>query len=220
MSKKVVIVGAGGHGKVIADILELNDYEIIGFIYDDPKMKGAQVSGYNVLGSIDDLDSFSEAECGFVAQVDHEKRIKYIQILLSRGLELINAFHPTSVRSKHIKMGKGVCMMAGSIVNPGVTVGDGSIINTSATIDHDSTLGVCSHISPGAKIARNVEIGENSFIGTGAIINPNLKVGNNVIVGSGTVIINDIPDEATAVGNPAQVIKMKGERFTRYSSLY
>ena len=220
MRKKVVIVGAGGHGAVIADILELNDYEIIGFIYDDPNMKGGLVSGYNVLGSIDDLDSITEAECAFVAQVDHEKRTKYNKILESRGLELINAFHPTSVRAKYIKMGKGVCMMAGSIVNSGVSVGDGSILNTSATIDHECVLGEYSHISPGANIARSVEIGDYSFIGTGAIINPNIKIGKHVIVGSGTVIINDIPDEATAVGNPAQVIKMKGERFTRYSSLY
>ena len=97
MRKKVVIVGAGGHGAVIADILELNDYEIIGFIYDDPNMKGGLVSGYNVLGSIDDLDSITEAECAFVAQVDHEKRTKYNKILESRGLELINAIHPTAL---------------------------------------------------------------------------------------------------------------------------
>ncbi len=208
----VVIVGAGGHGRVVLDILRLSGrHTVVGFLDADTARAGGSVDGVPVLGPINLLPKLLKQEVrgAIVAIGDNRIRLSYAQLVAEHGLELISAIHPTAVVSPLAKVGKNVCIAAGAILSTDAQVGDSSIINTGAVIDHECRIGAGCHICPGALLAGRVETGSGAFIGLGAKILPCLKVGEFATVGAGAVVREDVPDGATVVGVPARVIRVE-----------
>lgn len=198
--KRLAIIGASGHGKVVAEIAELLGWYSIDFF--DAKWPGlSQISKWPVIG--DDREYMNRADeySGvFVAIGDNLIRSQIIEQVEAR----ISLVHPSAVISSSAVLGKGVVVMAGAVVNADVRIANGCIINTGATIDHDCSIGAYCHISPGVNIAGGVTIGTKSWIGIGSSIIQCKTIGNSVVVGAGAAVISDIPDNVTAVGVPAK----------------
>jgi len=201
--KRLAILGASGHGKVVADIAHLSDWNEIVFFDDawpERKLNGI----WPVIGnSVDLLDNISQYAAVFVAIGDNQTRMKKLEMLDIAHAPIINLIHPSAMISEYVQFGKGISVMPGAVINIDVNVDDGAIINSGATVDHDSSLGRCSHISPGANLAGNVSVGDCSWVGIGAAIRQNITIGNYVTIGAGAVVINNIDDNKTAVGIPA-----------------
>jgi UDP-perosamine 4-acetyltransferase len=206
---QIIIVGASGHAKVILDILQdLDAVEIVGCTSGDSADAGKQLLGVPVLGDDRLLPKLyaQGVRAAFVAVGDNRLRRKLMRDVLAAGFELANAISPRAVVSRRVKLGVGVAVMPGAVLNACSVIGDGSIVNTGATVDHDCRLGPCVHVAPGTNLAGCVTIGEGAFLGTGARVIPRITVGHWAIVGAGAVVINDIPDHVTAVGVPASII--------------
>ena len=197
--KKLIILGASGHGKVIADIAVKNGYEKIVFLDDNEKV--TECAGFPVVGKT------TEAMCmdgdKFVAIGNANIREK-IQINLANVVSLI---HPDAVISRRVKIGKGTVVMAGAVINSDTIIGDGCIINTGSSVDHDCKVGNFSHISVGAHLAGTIEIGDRTWVGIGAVISNNIQICSDCMIGAGAVVVKDCNESGTYVGNPARMIK-------------
>lgn len=207
----VLIIGAGGHGRVVLDILRLAaENEPVGFIDADPSLAGTKVGGLPVLGPVNLLGKLQRqgVAAAVVAIGDNRTRAGYAQAAIQAGLQLINAIHPSAVLSETVKLGRNIVIAAGAIVNPDAEIGDSAIINTAAVVEHECKIGPAVHICPGVLLAGRVTVGEGAMIGIGARILPCLSIGAGAIVGAGAVVIEDVPAWATVVGVPAKVIKV------------
>jgi sugar O-acyltransferase (sialic acid O-acetyltransferase NeuD family) len=207
----VIIIGAGGHGRVVLDILRAEGkHNPVGFIDADPQLKGQKIGGVEVLGQANLLPKLKgqKVKGAIVAIGDNHARRSYAKKLLDQGFELINALHPRSVISPTVRLGKNVVVAAGAVVGTDSIIGDDAIVNTSAVIDHECEIGQAVHICPAAALAGRVRIGDETFVGLGSMIIQCLSVGSGAIVGAGAVVIGDVPDGATVVGVPARVIKI------------
>jgi UDP-perosamine 4-acetyltransferase len=207
----LVIFGAGGHGKVILDILKRNNIEITGFLDDDKSKANTEFQNYPILGDLQYCGSeesiLGDKFQGIVAIGDNKEREKVLTKLLNFGMVPYNAFHPKATIADDVTFGKGNAVMAGVIINPGSKIGNNVIINTACSIDHDNILEDHVQVCPGSHLAGEVTVKKYAFIGTGAIVNPGIKIGFNSIIGSGAVIIKDIPDNVVVAGNPSKIIK-------------
>lgn len=198
MNKKIVIAGANGHGKVLADIALLNGYDEVVFLDDDSSI--CECVGFPVEGGTDLLRKY---DCDrFIAIGNPKTRQRFME-----EVDTVNLIHPNATVAKSVTLGKGIAVMAGAVINPSVKIDDGSIINTCASVDHDCSLGKYVHVSVGAHIAGTCSIGDRTWIGAGAIINNNINVCSDCMIGSGTVVIDDITEPGTYVGVPAKRIK-------------
>lgn len=222
MRDKCYIVGSGGHGRVVLDILrKAGDVEVVGFLDSDPTRQGCIVDRVSVVGQ---LDTFGEhcrhmAEgtalgfAGFepvhaiVAIGDNRDRDDVAERLRVWGVRLANAVHPSAEVPHNVRLGRNVVIAAGVLVGVGSQIDDSAILNTGCIVDHESWIGAAAHICPGAKLAGGVKIGPGAFIGTGATIIPRIRVGRDAIVGAGAVVLHNVPDNSTVVGVPAREIK-------------
>lgn len=207
----MIIIGAGGHGQVVADILQRSENykagcQPIGFLDDDPKLAGKAILHLPVLGSIASIEKHDFDEV-IVAIGNNETRMKIFDSLRARRVKFANALHPHGSLSPSAELGKGVMVCAGTVVNPVSFVGDNVILNTGCTIDHHNRIGAHAHIAPGVHLGGEVEIGEGALVGIGATVLPGCVIGAWAIVGAGAVVTKDIPAYATAVGVPARIIK-------------
>lgn len=203
----VIIIGAGGHAKVIVDIIIQNGiYDIAGLI-DHKGNKGFW--GIPVIGTDQDLQKIYDSgiRYAFVALGSNALRKKISMMAEAIGFQLINVISKNAILSEHCKIGKGIVIMPGAVVNADTAIGDGCIVNTNSSLDHDSILGNYVHIAPGVNIAGKVRVGNLTFVGVGSRVIDGITIGKNVIVGSGAVIINDVDDTCTVVGVPAKKIK-------------
>jgi len=209
MKNKIVIWGASGHASVIADILNLrSEYKIVGFLDDINKdLYGADFCGAKILGGRKRLKTlYDDGVRNIIIGIGNcSVRVSLSNIALREGFFLVNAIHPNAIVAKSVKLGKGVVIMAGSVINPGSKIGDNVIINTCASVDHDCIIGDGAHICPGVRLAGSVEIGRESWIGIGSVIKDKIKIGERTIIGAGSVVIKDIPSNVTAFGTPAEV---------------
>src|SRR4030066_1795075 len=206
--RKVVIVGSGGHAKVIMDILSSSkDYELVGCTSADLTLR--EVMGIPVLGDDSILPQlFAEGiKYAFVAIGDNRKREEFSNYVTRAGFELINAISLYSYISYTVKLGKGIAIMPGAVINACAVIQNNAIINTGATIDHDCLIGAGCHIAPGCHIAGNVRIGQGSFFGVGCKVIPKITIGEWSIIGAGAVVVNDLPGYSLALGAPAKVVK-------------
>ncbi len=191
--KRLVIVGAGGHGKVIADIARLNGYAEIVFLDDDPEIR--QCGGYPVVGACErvrDLDGDVVVAIGSAATRERVQRTIPTE-------RLATPIHPSAVVSD-ATLGKGTVLMAGAVVNPGAVLGAGYIVNTASSVDHDCLIGDFVHIAVGAHVAGTVVIGDRTWIGAGATVSNNITICADCVIGAGAVVINDMTEPGTYVG--------------------
>lgn len=203
----IAILGAGGHGKVVADVASQNGWEKIVFL-DDMWPNLRHVSIWDVINNTNfPYENFNLSYKFFVGIGDNLIRRKKIYELKAVGLEVVTLIHPKASLSTYACINEGTILMAGTVVNIGVTLGVGVIVNTGATVDHDCKIDEGTHIAPGAHLSGDVQVGSSSMIGVGAVIKPGIKIGSNVIVGAGSVVVSDLPDSVIAYGNPARIVK-------------
>jgi sugar O-acyltransferase (sialic acid O-acetyltransferase NeuD family) len=211
MSNKMIrlaILGAGGHGRVVADIAETNGWKFIDFYDDNLTLKNAVIQSWTVVGNIDDLlSSWSKYDGVFVAIGDNRQRKDKIEMFRNADANLINLIHSTASISRYSSIGSAVVIMAGAVINTGVIIGSGSIINTNASVDHDCFLGESVHVSPGACLGGGVKVGSCSWLGIGSSVKQNIVLGSDVIVGAGAAVVSNFADGSIVVGVPAKKIK-------------
>ena len=205
--KRLAILGASGHGKVVADISKLCGWEEIVF-FDDAFPQKVTSETWSIVGDTQVfLSSMNDYDGCIVAIGKNVTRLDKTRLLISSGAPVISLIHPTSVVSKYSSIELGSVVMANAVINTFSKIGLACIVNTSATIDHDCELMDGVHVSPGANLAGSVKVKECAWIGIGTSVNQCLSIGKNVIIGAGSVVINDIPDNVIAVGIPSKVIK-------------
>jgi len=208
--KKVVIIGAGGQARVVYDILSGDsNMEVVAFV--DNVVPGGEerIMGIPVMGDHSVLPRLiaDGARGAIVAVGDNEIRTAHFEWLKGLGLELINAIHSTSCIAPSAKLGQGVTVAMGAIISTDARIGDNVIINTGATIDHEDAIADHVHIAPGCALAGRVTIKRGTFIGIGSVVKDYVTIGENAIIGAGSVVLEDIPDNAVAVGAPAKIVK-------------
>ena len=204
---RLILIGAGGHGKVVADSANLTqNWKQVEFL-DDRYPQLSSLFSWKVIGKVSDYEKLASDESDFGVSIGEANvRMDIIKKLLKSNARLPTIAHPTSSISDFTTIGDATVVMAQSAINIGSKIGIGCIINTGATIDHDCTLKNGVHVSPGSHLAGGVSIGEQTSIGVGAVVCPGLTLGDKVIVGAGAVVINDVEDGLTVVGNPAKPI--------------
>jgi len=204
--KQILIFGAGGHGKVVLDILLEAKQDVLGFLDDDSKKTGTKINGVPILGDWSYATRHKSA--GLVVGIgNNEVRKKIHDRAVKDGVEIVNAIHPKAVISRSAKIGNGVVIMAGAVINPSVIIEDGVVVNTGASVDHDCHLKKFCHIWPGAHLAGTVSVGELSYVGTGAAVIQNITIGERALIGAGAVVIADVPANVTVVGVPTRIVK-------------
>lgn len=198
--KPIILIGASGHGKVIAELIDLNGRHLSCF-YDNDKNK-KELAKYPVAHYLKEKVIASH---DFIISIGDNKLRK--GITEQNNFSYTKLFHPKAIISDFARIKEGTVAMAGSVVNPGSVIGAHVILNTNCNIDHESVLEDFVHISPGVSIAGNVSVGEGTHVGIGATVIQNVCIGKYCIIGAGAVVINDIPDHAVVVGIPAKIIR-------------
>ncbi|UCF35055.1 MAG: acetyltransferase [Phycisphaerales bacterium] len=211
--QKCLIIGAGGHGRVVLDILvSMERFDVVGFVDSNPGLKGRRIDGLEVLGCLDDVPRIRDergVHCSIVAIGDNGVRRHFADRLGRYGLELINAIHPSAKLAHNVTLGRNLVIAAGSVVCAHCQIGDSVILNTGCIVDHESLIGTATHICPGARLAGRVTVESGAFVGIGATIIQNIRVGYEAVVGAGAVVIQDVAPMSTVVGVPAREIKLE-----------
>ena len=197
---------------IIDVVIKEGKYRIVGIIDNDPKLWKGQFCGYPVIGGENVLKDKTYRDSRLILAIgDNAARKKLWQTINALGYELACVVHPSAQIGRNVFIGAGTVIMANTAINSGTKIGENVIINTGATVDHDCVLEDYVHISPGAHLAGNVHVGELTHIGIGASVVQGVKIGRNVIIGAGAAVIDDLPDNITAVGVPAKMIKKHGD---------
>ncbi|NLX02295.1 MAG: acetyltransferase [Syntrophomonadaceae bacterium] len=203
--ESIVIIGAGGHGKVIASTAQEAGLVVEAFYDDDPKKHGNTILGVPVIGGLELLKARREVKA-VIALGDNQAR-KEVARRYEDFCQWITVIHPRSYVHSTVKLGKGTVVFAGVSVQPDAIIGEHCIINTGVTIDHDCIINDFVHLGPGVHLAGNITIAEGTLLGVGTSVIPGVKVGKWSIIGVGAALVNDIPDHVVAAGVPARVIK-------------
>ncbi|QIA64424.1 acetyltransferase [Vibrio astriarenae] len=207
--KTCAILGASGHGKVIAEIAELNGFNQITF-FDDRWPELTSIEHWPVLGdSRTLLASAAQYDLCVVAIGNNKVRLEKFQRLKEVSATLSVLRHPSAVISQYAQIHAGTVIMAQAVVNSFCHIDEACIINTSATVDHDCKLGKGVHVSPGANLAGAVEVGENTWIGVGSQVKQQVSIGRDVVVGAGSTVVKDVLDSKIVVGTPAHELSIK-----------
>ena len=211
--EKIILIGAGGHTKVLIDVINSKkEFSIEGLI---DKEANVELGGkYSIIGTDEDLyniykDGIKFAFVGVGGLGNLQIRNKIYRNLKNIGYKVPVLIHENSIVSEYATIDEGTCIMPGCVINSGVRIGKNSIVNSGAIVEHDCIIGENVHLSPGSVLGGNVNINNNTHIGLGAKIIQGIKIGKNVTIGAGTVVIDDIEDNAVVVGVPGKIIKFK-----------
>jgi len=205
MSNMLLIIGASGHGKVVADIaLKSNQWETIAFLDEDESIKSCL--GLEVIGKASDVFTYKQEVDFFVAIGNNAKRERIQEKLTNEGLSVVALIHPSAVIGTDVEIGKGTVIMAGAVINSSTKIGNGCIINTGATVDHDNIIEDYVHVSPGVSIAGSVRIDNGTWLGIGSVVSNNISICDKCIIGAGTVVIKNITEPGTYVGVPGRKV--------------
>lgn len=210
---KIIIIGAGGHARVVNEVLRHyhdKNIEVLSFIDNLPNKTGEEIMGIPVKGDHSIIPNLIKEEGinGYIVAIgDNSIRTQYFDDIMAMGIEPINAIHPNAHISYDAKINKGVVIATGSTIATKAEIGNNSIINTGAIIEHETIIEDNVHVASGSVIAGRVKVKKGSFIGAGSVIKEYITIGENAIIGAGSIVLNDIPDNVTAVGAPAKVIK-------------
>jgi acetyltransferase EpsM len=204
---QVIIIGAGGHAQVVADILQVEGNSIpLGYLDDNPNLLGHSYLGLPVLGNMETISEI-EHDRIIIAIGDNARRKQIFESLKQQGEQFATAIHPTAIIAPSAKIGMGTMICAGAIVNPEASIGDNVILNTGSTIDHHNQIEDHVHIAPGVHLGGTVTVREGAFIGIGAKVIPQREIGCWSIVGAGAAIVNDIEPKSLYVGVPGHKYK-------------
>lgn len=205
--KRLAIYGASGHGKVVAEIAELNGWQEIVF-FDQEAEKIQKNGDWPVEGRFEDLLIHKSGfDAAIVAIGNNQIRTDKSELLRASGVELATLIHPSAMVSRHSTVGKGSVIMANAVVNPFAVIGDHVIVNTGAIVEHDCGIENGVHICPGVSLAGEVIVAQGTWVGIGATVIQQCRIGEQSIIGAGSVVIEDIPSHATACGVPTKLIK-------------
>ena len=200
----LLIIGAGGHGKVVADTALLVGWEKVAFLDDRAATLGSPL-GFPIVGTLHELDAQSSAYShAIVAVGDAKLRLQLTDRCRRSGLEVVSVVHPTAYVSKFASIGPGCAVFAHAAINACAELGTACIVNTGATVDHDCLIGDGVHICPGAHLAGEVRVGDRSWIGIVAAVRQGITIGRDVTVGAGAAVVEDVADNLTVVGVPAR----------------
>lgn len=204
MNSVILVNGPGGQGRVVLDALQASGRHVTG-VLDDILQPGATVLGADVLGPVSSWKLRPDAGYAFVVVTGNPAlRRDLAEDILAAGGLLARVVHPSATVSRHASLGRGVIILAGSVVGPDATIGDYALLNANCAVDHDCVLGSGVTFGPGVTLAGVVTVGDGAFIGAGATIMPGVTIGENAVVGAGSVVIRPVPAGATVAGNPAR----------------
>lgn len=210
--KRLAIVGAGGHGRVVADAAQLYGWGRIDF-FDDAWAEMNAYGPWPVVGSTSTLCQRLSDYGGVVIAIGASAdRLQKQAMMRDAGATIVSIIHPMAAVSQYAQIGTGSVVFAGSVLNAGAVIGEGVILNTGCSVDHDCIIDDYAHISPGAHLGGNVHVGAQSWIGIGASVKHGIKIGRSAIVGVGAAVVADVPDGTCVVGVPARPISDKSWR--------
>jgi len=208
---KILIIGAGGHARVLISSLKALQLEIIGILDSAPNMLGQPIAGIPSIGNDDKISDYPpdsiELVNGIGSVSSTEKRKVIYDKFKKLGYSFANVIHPSAIIMDDVRLGEGVQIMAGAIVQTGCVIGDNAIVNTGAILDHNCVIGDHTHVAPGVVLSGDVQIGAMAHIGTAATIIQGIKIGPAAIIGAGAVVIKDIPSNVKVAGVPAKIIE-------------
>lgn len=210
MTQPVIVLGGGGHAKVLVAALKLLNVCIQGIVDNNPNLHGRQLLGVDIIGGDDTLDQYAPDKIHLVNGIGSvqqtEKRKALFEEFKVRGYQFASVIHPSSVIAESVELGEGVQIMAGAVIQPGCTIGDNTIVNTRVAVDHDCRLGAHVHLAPGVTLSGGVAVGAETHIGTGASIIQGVDIGDRCVIGAASLVLNKIPSDVVAYGVPAKVI--------------
>lgn len=211
-AKRVLILGAGGHGRVVLDILtQAGRHRVVGFLDNNDAIHGRRVDGIPVLGPLEELPRFRDEldiDGAIIAIGDNGVRRGLAREVDRAGVALISAVHPSATLAQNVTVGRNVVIAAGVVACAHCQIGDSVILNTGCIVDHYTMVGEGTHICPGVRVAGRVKIEPGVFVGIGATVVPKVTLGCEAIIGAGAVVIQDVPPLATVVGVPARQVKL------------
>lgn len=196
---RIIIIGCGGHGKVIADIAVKNGYKDISFIDDNTK---GECIGFPVIGTINDIESFCDGRTDFIIGIGNNYTRKFIAE--KYDINWTTLIHPSAQIAINVSVGKGTVVMAGAVINTCASIGKHCIINTGSIVEHDNKLGDYVHISPNGALGGTVKVGESTHIGIGAVVKNNIDICSNCTIGAGAVVVKNIENSGIYIGVPAR----------------
>lgn len=200
---RLVVIGAGGHGKVIADIALRNGYSDLSFVDD---YATGQCMNFPIIGNTELLENLNDGKTDFVIAIGNNKTRS--MIAERYHVHWVKLIHPSAQIAYGVEIGEGTVVMAGAVINPDAKVGKHCIVNTCAVVEHDNCLGDYVHVSPNAALGGTVHVGRKSHIGIGAAVRNNITIANDTVIGAGAVVVKDLTEGTTYIGIPAR--KMGG----------
>jgi sugar O-acyltransferase (sialic acid O-acetyltransferase NeuD family) len=211
----VVLIGGGGHARVLIDALRAGGEHMVTGIVDLAQHVGEVVDGVLVVGTDADLarlraEGADACAIAIGSAGDPRARVRAAQLARDAGFTLVTVVHPRAVVSSAATLGEGAFVAAGAVVGPGAEVGVCTIVNSGAVVDHDCVLGDFVHVAPGAALSGGVVVGELSHIGTGAAVKQGVRIGARTVVGVGSAVVGDVPDGVVAFGDPCRVVREAG----------
>jgi UDP-perosamine 4-acetyltransferase len=206
----VVLIGGGGHAKVLIEALRLSEVEIAGIT--DPRQDAcpAAETGVRIIGDDDTIENYSPDDFTLAVglggvRANGQRRILFDRYR-ERGYRFLTIIHPSAIIASDCQIDDGAQIMAGAVIQPGCRIGANTIVNTRASVDHDCTIGDHVHLAPGVTLSGSVRIAANTHVGIGTCVIQNIEIGESVTIGAGSVVIHDLPADATVAGAPARTI--------------
>jgi sugar O-acyltransferase (sialic acid O-acetyltransferase NeuD family) len=209
MTMPILILGSGGHAKVLIDAISGQKVNIIGILDPDTEKHHEKIYGISVIGDDSVILSYKADEIllinGLGSVKSTEKRRNIFEHFKSLGYSFATVIHSSAIIASDVIVSEGAQIMAGAVIQPGAVIGENTIVNTKTSIDHDCSICSHVHIAPGVTVSGNVSVGENTHIGSGAVIIQGVKIDSNCLIGAGSLVLKNIPAGKVAWGVPAKI---------------